>query len=267
MKNCISCKYYIPDDAKRCLYCGEDQRRIPYRWLTFSNMGILATSLTAFFILVQSININRQTHIIQRSFELENRPYLYIDISPLAFSNREKLPNTNEEYDNLYVGAELTYKNVGKLPACNINSEIHFYSDMDEGDNFERLKQEYREEFGYFPEPTTIFPHQEGQKIKATPDCSEATKDYLFTIRITYTGENPDKVYWYATDVRYSIEKGRFIQKQKLIQLEDKTIQIPAVKEYGVYFTHATSDYDRDGKIKMPRALTREEFLKKQIIN
>ncbi len=263
MKNCISCKYYIPDDAKRCLHCGEDQRSIPYRWITFTNIGILATSAMAIFILIQSIGINTQTKIIKKSFELENRPYLYVDISPLAFSNRESIPNSNEEYDNLYVGAELIYKNVGKLPACNIKSEIHFYSDVDEGDNFKRLKQWYIEEFGHFPEPNTVFPNQEGQKIVCRVDCSESTKDYLFTVRVTYTGEDPNKVYWYATDVRYSIAKGRFMQKQKLIQLDDKIIQVPAIKEYSVYFIHASSDYDRDGKIKMPEALTRKALFEK----
>lgn len=257
IKYCKSCKHWIPKDAICCSYCGTYQKWSFKGLFTFNNLLSIATLMMAIAILIQ-------TNILKRSFELENRPYLYVDISPLAFSNREKLPNTDGDYDNLYVGAELIYKNVGKLPACNIKSEIHFYSDVDEGDNFERLKQWYRQTFGYFPEPTTIFPHQEGQKVVSRVDCSDATKDYLFTIRITYTGENPNKAYWYATDVRYYIEKGHFIQKQKMVQLGDKIIQMPSVKEYSVYFIHATSDYDRDGKIKMPDALTRGALFEKE---
>jgi len=251
MKQCRSCKYYIPEGAIRCLHCGADQRKIlgPV-WKGISTILSIATLLMALAIV-------RQTFIIKRSFELENRPYLYIDISPLAFSHREKQPGNNEEYDNLYVGAELKYKNVGNLPACNINSEIYFYSDIDKGDNFKRLKDWYIEEFGYFPEPTTIFPHQEGQKIPCRVDCSELTKDYLFTIRITYTGENSDEIYWYATDVSYSVEKGYFKQAQKLIRQGDKIISVQGDKEYTVYLVDAKSDYDRNGKAKMPKALVR----------
>lgn len=256
IKYCRSCKHWIPKDAFCCSYCGAYQKWSFKKLFTFNNLLSIAT-------LIMAISILGQTNILKRSFELENRPYLYVDISPIAFSNREKQPNGNEEYDNLYVGAELLYKNVGKLPACNIKSEIHFYSDIDEGDNFERLKQWYREEFGYFPEPTTIFPHQEGQKIVCRVDCSEGTKNYLFTIRVKYTGEDPKRAYWYAADIRYSIEKNRFMQK--LIRLDDGTMQIPPVKNYPVYFIHASSDYDRGGNIKMPEILTRKALFEKMI--
>lgn len=277
MANCRACKHYILDGATRCPHCGTYQKWISQRWLTI--LGILVTFAMAAFIGVQSKilntqtntikrqtdNIEQQTNIIKRSFEIENRPYLYLDITPLAFSNREKQLDSNEEYDNLYVGAELTYKNVGKLPACNIKSEIHFYSDVDQGDNFERLKKWYMDVFGYFPEPTTVFPHQEGQKIVCKPDCSDSTKDYLFTVRISYTGKDPNKVYWYATDVRYSIEKGSYKQKVEFVRQGDKIIQVPGIKEYSIYLINVTSDYDRDGRIMIPPALTREDLFKKSV--
>lgn len=263
MKKCRSCKYYIPDDAIRCMYCSEDQRKLAWAWKILAVLTNFTTFIIAIAIVSQSCNLNKQTSIIADSFELENRPYLYVDIAPVVFSNREKQPGNNQEYDNLYVGAKLTYKNVGRLPACNIKSEIHFYSDVDKGDNFDRFKKWYIDEFGYFPEPSSLFPHQEGQEIVCKVDCSESTRDYLFTVRITYTGEDPTKVYWYATDVRYSIEKGRFKQKQKLVQLEDKIIQVPSMKEYSVYFISAKSDYDRNGTAKLPPALIREDLFKK----
>lgn len=251
IKKCKSCKYYIPEDAIRCLYCGADQRKFfGPAWKILSSLMSIATLGMAIAIVIQSF-------IIKRSFELENRPYVYVDISPLVFSNREKQPNNEEEYDNLYVGATLKYRNVGKLPACNITSEIHFYSDMDKGDNFKRLKDWYIEEFGFFPEPTTIFPHQEGQEIACRVDCSELTKDYLFTIRVSYTGEDPNKLYWYATDATYSIEKGYFKQKQKIVRQGDEIMPVPALKEYTVYLVDVKSDYDRDGKVEMPKPLTR----------
>jgi hypothetical protein len=251
IKQCKSCKYYIPKDAISCLHCGADQRKFwGPAWKIISTILSIATFLMA-------ISIVWQTIIIKESFEMENRPYLYIDISPLAFSHREKQIGSEKEYDNLYVGAELKYKNVGNLPACNIKSEIHFYSDMDKGDNFERLKNWYIEEFGYFPAPTTIFPHQEGQKIPCRVDCSDSTKDYLFTIRVIYTGEDPKKEYWYATDVRYSLEKGYFKQTQKLIRQGDEIVSVPGDKEYAAYLIEAKSDYDRNGKARMPKAMIR----------
>lgn len=244
MKKCRACKDDIAEDAISCKYCGADQRGSLRRWLTAPNIGIFITATMAACILVQSINISNQTNIISRSFELENRPYLYMDLSPLAFLHREKHPDTGKEYDNLYVGAKLTYKNVGKLPACNIDSEIHFYSDKDLGDNFKRLKNWYIEEYDYFPEPITIFPNQGGQEIIGTADCAEGTKDYLFTIRLTYKGADPDKSYWYAIDVRYSIEKEQFIQ-------------IPTGKKYGVRLTEVKSNYDENREAKMPPPLPR----------
>jgi hypothetical protein len=250
MKKCKSCKKNIPKDAIRCSYCNEDQRKIEGpAWKVISFISTIVT-------LGMAVAIMGQTSIMKRSFELENRPYLYIDIAPLAFSHTEKEPNSDKEYDNLYVGATLKYKNVGKLPACNIKSEIHFYSDVDKGDNFKRLKDWYIEEFGYFPEPTTIFPYQEGQEIPCRVDCSELTKNYLFTIRVSYTGEDPKKIYWYATDVRYSIEKGYFRQKQTLLQEGDKVIQMPGNKEYSVYIIDARSYYDRDSKAKIQLPLS-----------
>lgn len=239
---CKKCKYSIPNKAHICAHCGADQRPIlgPL-WKIISSFVIIAT-------LIMAIGILGQTLLIKRTFELENRPYLYVDIEPVVFSHREKIPNTNEEYDNLFVGATLKYKNVGKIPACNIESNIYFYSDVDKGNNFDKLKDWYIEEFGYFPEPTTIFPHQEGQKIPCRVDCSESTKEYMFSIRITYTGENPDKAYWYATDVNYSIEKASFKQGQSFIRKGNEIVQTLGNKEYSVYIVKAESDYDRDRK-------------------
>ena len=253
---CKSCKYYIPDDATLCAHCGTDQRMRVFFWKCIAAITNFLTIGVAIAIFSQSVNLNRQTDIIRRSFELENRPYLYVDISPVTLSVREKAED-GHEYDNLFVGADLKYKNVGKLPACNIKSEIHFYSDVDIGDNFERLKKWFIDNYGHFPEPTSIFPNQEGQLIPCRVDCSEATKKYLFTIRITYTGEDPNKVYWYSTDVRYSIEKGYFKQEQKFIREGDKIIQVPGRKEYDVYLLEVNSDYDRDGKVDMPKPLSR----------
>lgn len=108
-----------------------------------------------------------------------------------------------------------------------------------------------------------IITQQEGQKIVCKVDCSESTKDYLFTIRINYTGKDPGKLYWYATDVRYSIGKGQYKQKHQLIKDGDKIIEVPGLKEYSAYFINATSDYDRDGKAKIPLPLYRGDLLKK----
>jgi len=226
--------------------CGEEQVGIIKRWLTFGNVGILLTAIMAFAILVQSIHIGNQTNIIKRRFELENRPYLYMDLVPLTSLQREKDQKTGKENDNLYVGARLIYKNIGKLPACNIQSEIHFYSDKDPGDNFERLKKWYIKEYSYFPKPTTIFPNQGGQEIIGTANCAKSTKDYLFTIRLKYTGANPDKLYWYSIDVRYSIEKEQFIQTR-------------TGKNYGVRLTSVESHYDRNVEAKMPLPLPQPE--------
>jgi len=258
---CKYCKYYIPDGAACCGHCGAYQGKIPHRWVI--NIGILATVIMALSIAIQSGTLNRQTNtlidqtnIIKKSFEVENRPYLYLNIVPLAFSRREKQED-GTEYDNLYLGGKLTYKNVGKVPASNIESTIYFYNDADEGNNFERLKNWFIKERGAFAEPTAVFPQQEGQELIFNPDCGEGAKNFFFTIRIEYTGENPDKLYWYAADVWYLLKNDynrRYVRS---------THGVEHYIDYGVSLISSESNYDKDGKIKMSLPLTRQEFLAK----
>ena len=72
------------------------------------------TAIMTVVIYWQGYTISNQTKLLKQKFDQENRPYLYIEITPVAFSSEDQSKN-NEVYWNLFTGAELKFKNMGKL--------------------------------------------------------------------------------------------------------------------------------------------------------
>jgi len=239
MKECISCKYLIYDDATKCAHCGTEQkpRRLWRKSKFWVALSAIATSLTVVYIAIQTNSISQQTTIIKKSFDLENRPYLYIDVLPIAWDN----PNSAER---LMLGAKLQYKNIGRITACDVKSEIRFYNDADLnelGDRYKGLKEELSKKYGYFPEVTTVFPNQEGLNVDATADVGEGTKKYLFSIRVSYRGIDNKKIYNYSADLLFLKSDNLYKEffKQKLPNGEMVSIK----KEYVVYLLSPKTDY------------------------
>jgi hypothetical protein len=99
----------------------------------------------------QTESLRDSVDLQTRALEFENRPYLFVDIFPRVV---EKLEGGWE----LYLCADLIYKNVGGMPASNIETEVHIYNNAVKTDDFERYKEWHIKEHGYFPVITTVFP-------------------------------------------------------------------------------------------------------------
>ncbi len=181
-------------------------------------------------IFVQSCFSVQQINVLKRQVESEYAPRLYIDVIPDAFSVVEK-----DGSENIHLGGKLIYKNVGKVPARNIKTEIHLYDNIDKNDGFARWKDEHIKKWGSVPEPNLIFPSQEGIELPVTPDCSDSASRFMFTIRVSYTGEDPTKLYWYKTDSSYEL-------------LKDSVFR----GHFAIVIAKVESDYDRNDKKKMP---------------
>ncbi len=218
------------------------------KWDKWGHLGSLISGVaaTVALFLIHGQFVNQV-----KAMELENRPYLHVDILPSA-SEKLEVNTTGEEYMNLYLGAKLVYKNVGKTPACNVKTELHMYNNADKRDDAQRLEQYYVEQFGYFPRPTTVFPGQSGQEIGLFVDAGDGATEYLITIRVSYTGEQARRGYWYSSDMRFHIAKNTVVKQEVVITQDgNKQIQKPLRREYGIWLTDTNTDYDRIGNQAM----------------
>ena len=92
MAVCKSCRYWIPDDAKKCAHCGDDTwipdkfktTGFQWFWKGLTTLISISTLLVAGFIGWQSFSLNRQTNIIKKNFELEYIPV--VKIGAVAFN-------------------------------------------------------------------------------------------------------------------------------------------------------------------------------------
>ena len=213
-------------------------------WEKWGHVGSLLSGVAAAvaLILIYGQLVNQV-----KVMELENRPYLYVDILPSA-SEKLEVDSNGKEYMNLYLGAKLVYKNVGKTPACNVKTTLHMYNNADKTDDAQRLEDYYIGLFGYFHRPTTVFPDQSGQEVGLFVDAGDGATDYLITIRVSYTGERLRRAYWYSSDMRFHIAKDRVV-KQEVMVIQDgnKQIQKPIRREYGIWLVDTNTDYDRIG--------------------
>lgn len=231
------------------------------RWLVVTRLAEIGTAAAGFaaviallFLYGQNARLTDSINLQTKTLELENRPYLYVDIQPAVSEKPERHPD-GSEYWNLYLGAKLVYKNVGNTPASNIKTEVHMYNNADKVDDAQRLEEWYVKLFGYFPKPTTVFPDQTGQEVGLFVDAGEGATEYLITIRASYTGENPTKTYWYSADMRYAIEKDSMREMRVLVEDNGQVIQKPRRREYGVWLLETNTDYDAVGNRRMPPAL------------
>ncbi len=238
----------------------EISRIITHGWSAFcrldwNGVSAIAAVIALFLIWGQNTRLTESINLQTKTIELENRPYLYVDIQPSVSEKPEPRPDGGGEYWNLYLGARLVFKNVGKTPASNIKTELHMYNNADKLDDATRLERWYLDQFGYFPRPTTVFPDQTGQEIGLFVDAGEGTTEYLITIRVSYTGEDTQKTYWYSADMRYRIEKESLRETRVLMEKDGQVLQKPTRREYGVWLLETKTDYDAVGNRQMQPAL------------
>jgi len=214
----------------------------------------IAAVVALFLLAGQNSSLTKSIDLQTKTIELDHRPYLYVDIQPSVTEKLSKRPDGSDYWDR-YLGAKLVYKNVGRTPASNIKAELHMYNNGDKVDDAARLEEWYINEYGFFPKPATVFPEQTGQEVGLFVDASEGATEYLITIRVSYTSEDPTKTYWYSADTRYFIANNSMSEVRSLIQENGQVIQRPLRREYGVWLLETHTDHDAVGNREMPPAL------------
>jgi len=174
---------------------------------------------------------------------MENRPYLYVDVKPAAYDVINDHPDGSGHYE-LYLGASLVYKNVGKTPACNIKTELHMYNNAVRTDDAKRLEEWFVNTLGARPKVTAVFPQETVPPIPlmAVNTSVERPTQYWITIRVSYTGNVPNRTYWYGFDGQYHID-GSFQTHE--IRASSKGHREPIFrKNYRVLLLDANTNYD-----------------------
>jgi len=172
-----------------------------------SSLGIIATVSMAVIMAIQSISINSQsaslksqTSVIEKSFVLDKRPYLYVDITPSAGYDKD---------NNLFAGTIISYRNIGSLVANNINTEVKIADDGD-GKSLYDIAGWYKDTFKSYPYVRSVFPQQEIPPIKFTPNISSFPQDkaklIYVGVRIRYT-DSEGRPYSYGVDYTYVLKK------------------------------------------------------------
>ena len=176
-------------------------------------MALAALLFTVFIFYISNKNFQSQVNTQQSQLEtqiktlkqqveasvLENRPYLYVDLIPAAGYDDAK---------NFYAGAVIKYENVGKFTANEIETEVKIANDGE--DRLFDIAQWYVDTYGSYPYIRNLFPGQEVEPNKFTPNISDFPHDnkkYVYVgIRIKYKGFSTDN-YCYGVDYIYQIKK------------------------------------------------------------
>lgn len=139
-----------------------------------------------------------QTSIIKNTFDLEKRPYLYVDVKPVIY------PNNKREF---YAGIYMTYRNEGLLTASNIKTTVKIASDA--SDKLQDTLKWHENTYGFYPYIKSVFPKQNIEPKKIVSNiCNfeEALEQHVYVaIRITYDGVK-GKEYYYDVDYVYKFE-------------------------------------------------------------
>ena len=216
-------------------------------WGMLSGLASLATLGSLWFLIIQT-----KTQI--RQVEMENRPYLYVDVKPAAYDVINDHPDGSGHYE-LYLGAALVYKNVGKTPACNIKTELHMYNDAVRTDDAKRLGEWFVNTLGARPKVSAVFPQETVPPIPlmAVNISVERPTQYWITIRVSYTGNVPKKTYWYSFDGQYHIDESFQTHEVRASSKEHREAVFR--KHYRVLLLDTNTNYDGFGQFRLPAPL------------
>ena len=145
----------------------------------------------------------RTAYLQNRSVELDTRPYLSVRLVNLTW---------NTTPTDTFIGPDVVYKNVGKVPATNITTAFYIATDKDGGN---RALEGYADEhWGGYKKVTFLAPG-EGDAVPRRLSLSPATEVYYFNVVVSYEGVEEGQKYW--VEVRKAF---RILNKSLLVEID-----------------------------------------------
>lgn len=175
-------------------------------------MAVLALFVVAYQTMQLRTSVNLQGDQIRlqaATFELEHRPYLYLYLP----SDQLKVW-LNQAEGGWFGGGDLRFRNVGKDPASITQADYMVASDV-RGEI--PLRKWFEEEFGGFPDISSVFPGQEDARVPCHPNISpvERKPQFLYIgAVVSYVGPKKDRRYWYKFSQTYVLEFLKEVDKQ-----------------------------------------------------
>ena len=140
-----------------------------------------------------------------RSVDLDTRPYLAVQLANLTW---------NTTPTDTFIGPDVIYHNVGKIPATNIETKFYIATDKDGGN---RALEDYADEhWGGYKKVTFLAPG-EGDLVPRRLSLSPATEVYYINVIVSYEGVDEDKRYW--IELRKAF---RIFNKDLLVEIDSR---------------------------------------------
>ncbi|HYA14276.1 MAG TPA: hypothetical protein VEF33_08050 [Syntrophales bacterium] len=207
-----------------------------------STMGILLGSIVAlvgiFLLIFQAYKLNDSIKLQSFAFSLEQRPYLHAILNPTASGSSLTIGTDIDDNQTLRGGGHLFLRNAGKIPASDIQAEYKVVSDELKDNDL----AEYFDKIGEFPHITTVFPNQNDISVYLNPKIGKQPKLVYIWAKISYTGSDPYKRYWYLFSYLFSI---------KYVQDENDSTGKRIVRTQ-ISLIQAFEDWDRNIGAKEP---------------
>jgi hypothetical protein len=185
-------------------------------------------SIFAIYQGIVAMRISEKNYkITSEQFVLSNRPYLHAILEP--YFGR----GSGSEHEIWFGGGNLYLKNAGAIPASIINADYHVISD--ELPNID-LMGWFEKDRGGFPYVKAVFQGSES-RIPLHPIIGKTPKLLFVSAIITYTGVNPNKIYWYKFNRLYYI----------------KELPIETNPKISLEILKAEEDWDRNNNFIVPK--------------
>ena len=154
--------------------------------------GTFCSALAAFFALsVLAVQVYTQT----QRFNLEKRPYLYVQVKKQKFSIYGKPPT-------VIAGGVFEFRNVGQIPASKVETNFVVANEVVEEI---KIEEWFNKVLGGYPHIECVFPNQINLEIPIHPQTDNRAKFLFIDINVKYIGHRENDNYWFILRNVYKI--------------------------------------------------------------
>jgi hypothetical protein len=161
---------------------------------SYKSLVDIAQVVTALLTVAALVFVGFQIDTQREDFSLDKRPYLYLYLEPVF----------NFAESQLFGGGGLVFDNRGKIPASDVVLDFQISSDKNREP---KLKEWYVENFGDFPQVTTVFPDHKGTFVFIHPQIGNDAKLCYLAAKVSYSSTKTKKKYWYTFRTLYALNR------------------------------------------------------------